>query len=153
MSSDAKEAGSSGATVPPQAGSVGGDSTEIQSGSPSLPARKPSRQSGARHTPQYRDTSEEYLPVRRSDLREISNFSWLEHGLGGIGMFFVSGAFWLLPVIFIEHGKDMKDHHWAWVGTCLLSIVFGLVLLWISHRHFKMREQRINDYFKGSSTP
>jgi len=66
-------------------------------------------------------------------------------------MFFVSGAFWLLPVIFIEHAKDMKDH-WAWVGMCLLSIVFGGVLLWVSHRHFKMRERRIKDYFEDPAS-
>lgn len=109
--------------------------------------------SGSQFKHRYYDRTEDVVPVTRSDLREIAEFGWLEEGVGAAGMFFASGAFWQLPVIFVEHGNDMKGAHWAWVGACVLSIAFGGVLLWIASRHFKMRDQRVKHYFKSENEP
>ena len=85
--------------------------------------------------------------MRRSDLREIAKFGWLEEGIGAAGTFFVSGAFWTLATLLIEHYGAWEEH-WAGFGLCVICIIFGAVLLWIARSHFQMREDRINDYFE-----
>jgi len=82
--------------------------------------------------------------VRRSDLREISTFGWLEEGAGAIGMFFLSGAIWVAVSVAIEHWADLEKYKWAFAfcGLC------GIAALWIAHKHFQMREDRITDYFE-----
>jgi len=87
--------------------------------------------------------------VSRADLRDVSTFGWLQEGVGGLGMFFASGAFWLLAAIFVEHSHELNKVA-AWIIMCVLSIAFGCVLMWISHKHFKLKQQRIEDYFSGS---
>jgi len=86
--------------------------------------------------------------VRRGDLREIADFGWLEQGAGAAGMFFLSGAFWLALSLLVEHSGELSNY-WAGFVICGLSMLFGAVLVWVAHRHFRMRENRINDYFKG----
>jgi hypothetical protein len=102
---------------------------------------------GAQHTPIYRDSSAEYVAVRKSDLREISQFGWLEEGAGAAGMFFLSGGFWLAAALLVEHSNELEKYG-AGFGLCALSVIFGVVLMWIARNHFQMREQRISDYFK-----
>jgi hypothetical protein len=106
---------------------------------------------GAQHNPIYLDSSAEYVAVRKSDLRELSTFGWLQEGAGAVGMFFVSGAFWLAITLVVEHAPELSKY-WPAFVLCLLSILFGGVLLWISHRHFQMRDARINDYFRRAGT-
>jgi hypothetical protein len=105
---------------------------------------------GALHTPSYVHSTAEYVAVRRSDLREMAEFGWLEEGAGAIGVFFFSGAFWLAVTLLVEHWEDLGKY-WSGFLLCLLSVFFGLSLIWIAHRHFKLREQRINDYFNQST--
>lgn len=106
-----------------------------------------SSSSGAQHNPTYVHSTAEYVAVRRSDLREIAQFGWLEEGVGAAGVFFFSGAFWLALTLLAENFDDLKKYV-PWFVICLVSILFGAVLLWIAHRHFIMRQQRIEDYFK-----
>jgi tetrahydromethanopterin S-methyltransferase subunit C len=102
---------------------------------------------GARYLPQYRDTRGEHILVSRADLRDVSTYGWLQEGVGGIGMFFFSGAFWLLATILVEHSKEL-DKVAPWIGMCILSIIFGAVLIGIAHTHFSLKKERINDYFE-----
>jgi hypothetical protein len=106
---------------------------------------------GAQHHPIYQDTVAEYIPVRRSDLREISEFRWLETGTGAAGMFFLSGAFWLAVTLLVEHQDDLGKYIGGF-ALCTLSVLFGLALLYIAHRHFKMRETRIRGYFENEGS-
>lgn len=105
---------------------------------------------GAQHTPTYIHSTAEYVAVRKSDLREISEFGWLEEGAGAVGLFFFSGAFWLAVTLLSEHSTNLKTYL-PWFGVCLLSMLFGVALLWIAHSHFKMRKNRIDDYFRGET--
>ena len=110
---------------------------------------------GAQHTPTYINTTSEYVAVRRSDLREIAKFGWLEEGAGACGMFFIAGAVWMAATLFFDHLDHWRDY-WPGYVFCGVCITFGVVLIWIAHSHFKLREQRISDYFEhkgsGSST-
>jgi hypothetical protein len=84
--------------------------------------------------------------VRRSDLRELTELGWLQEGLGAAGVFFFSGAFWLAATLAVEHSGNLENY-WAGFGFCGLSMLFGTVLIWVAHRHFRMRESRITGYF------
>lgn len=98
--------------------------------------KAPSRKAGgARHIAHYHDQHEDYIPVSRSLLRELSSFGWLQEGAGAAGMFFFSGAFWLLITLLAEHSSEL-DQFAAWIAFCGISILFGGVLIWIGYRHF-----------------
>src|SRR5262245_53097634 len=80
---------------------------------------------GAKAVPYYHDRHEEYELVTRDDLREIRAFGWLQQSLFGVGAFFFSGAFWLLIQLLAQ---QEKVEFTAWMGMCLISIVFGVVV-------------------------
>jgi len=103
--------------------------------------------SGSAFNMRYLNRAEDVVPVMRRDLREIGEFGVLEEGAGAVGMFFVSGAFWLLATIVIEHYDNMKTIHWAGIAFCVVCMVFGGVLLWVARRHFRLRDDRIRDLF------
>ena len=109
---------------------------------------------GARHIPHYVDLHEDYVPVSRPLLKELSTFGWLQEGAGAAGMFFFSGAFWLLATMLYEHGFHLSEYL-PWALTCILSMLFGGVLMWISYWHFKLKQNRIEDIFREhpSSSP
>ena len=101
---------------------------------------------GARIDNHYIHRTEDAIAVRRSDLHEISKFGWLEEGCGASGVFFFSGAFWLLVTLLAEH---MSEYHAyiPWFILCFVCMVFGAVLIWLAHNHFTMRQLRIAAYF------
>jgi hypothetical protein len=101
---------------------------------------------GARHHPTYVDTQAEYVAVRKSDLRDISQFGWLEEGAGAVGVFFISGAFWLAITLCVEHSDQLAKYLFGFI-FCGICILFGVVLVWIAHSHFKMRRTKIEGYF------
>ena len=89
--------------------------------------------------------------MRKNDLREIAKFGWLEEGAGAAGMFFLSGAFWALFSLVIEHHDHLADY-WAGEALCVIAMIFGGVLVWLAHAHFKMREERIKDIFEAEES-
>ena len=88
--------------------------------------------------------------MRRSDLREIARFGWLQEGAGAMGMFFIAGAVWMAATLFFDHIEN-PGKYWPGYLFCFACIGFGGVLLWVAHSHFKMREDRIRDIFKGDA--
>jgi hypothetical protein len=100
----------------------------------------------SKHVPTYQDSTAGYIAVRKTDLREISKFGWLEEGIGAGGMFFLSGAFWAFFALVIEHHDHLADY-WAGELLCLLSMIFGGVLVWLAHVHFAMRTDKIQAIF------
>jgi hypothetical protein len=134
----------------PRAGGTGAASKPRVEVPPSSTANSTltSAGTGAQHNPIYRDTSAEYLAVRRSDLREIARFGWLEEGTGAAGMFFIAGAVWMAATLFFDH-LDNPGKYWPGYLFCIACIFFGGVLIWVAHSHFSMREKRIRDYFEA----
>ena len=100
---------------------------------------------GARAFAHYEDHHESYKLVTQDDLREISGFGWIQQGLLSAGAFFFSGAFWL----FAEKvsGQD-KFQITPWMGTCILSMLFGVALVIVSLIMFALKQKRISKYFK-----
>jgi hypothetical protein len=104
---------------------------------------------GARHIPHYSDQHENYITVSPSILRELSTFGWLQEGLGAAGTFFFSGAFWLLVTLLVEHLEEIKKYA-PWLMLCVISMIFGGILIWIGYSHFRLKQDRINDIFRPS---
>jgi len=103
-------------------------------------------EAGARHIPHYHDLHEDYVPVNRPLLRDLSSYGWLQEGVGAAGMFFFSGAFWLLATILFEHGNELPKYA-PWILLCVVCILFGGVLMWVGYYHFKLKQDRIRDIF------
>ncbi len=66
-------------------------------------------------------------------------------------MFFISGAFWTGVTLAFEHSNELKAYLMQFI-ICVLACIFGGVLLWISRKHFKMRDEKIRSYFKKSAS-
>jgi hypothetical protein len=108
--------------------------------------------SGARHIPHYHDLHEDYVPVSRPILRELSTFGWLQEGAGAAGMFFFSGAFWLFITMIFEHFDELKKYV-PWLLLCIICMLFGAVLVWVGYRHFQLKQARIQDIFRENPEP
>jgi len=104
---------------------------------------------GARHIAHYHDQHEDYVPVSRPLLQELSTFGWLQEGAGGAGMFFFSGAFWLLVTMLFEHSDEFGKYI-PWLLLCVVSMIFGGVLIWVGYRHFQLKQNRIQDIFRDN---
>jgi hypothetical protein len=99
---------------------------------------------GARVHPHYQDRHEEYVLVIRDDLREIRSLGWLQQSLFGVGTFFFSGAFWLM-IELMAHQERFEFT--AWMGECVLSVLFGIVLAVVGLVLFTLRQRRLSKYF------
>jgi hypothetical protein len=99
----------------------------------------------------YHDQYEDYVSMSRPLLRELSSFGWLQEWSGAGGMFFFSGAFWLLVAILAEHGSELGKYA-PWLVVCLLSIVFGCILIWIGYVNFQIKQGRIQDISREHPT-
>ena len=108
------------------------------------PARRAAGGEGARVYPHYEDRHEEYVLVIRDDLREIRSLGWLQQSLFGTGTFFFSGAFWLLMDL-VAHQE--RAEFTAWMGMCVLSMIFGIMLGGVGLVLFSLRQRRLNKYF------
>ena len=104
---------------------------------------------GARHIPHYHDQHEDYVPVSRPLLNELSTFGWLQEGAGAAGMFFFSGAFWLFVTMISEH-SDALEKFAPWLLLCIVSMLFGAVLIWVGYRHFILKQDRIREIFRDN---
>jgi|ERR1700749_2557367 len=102
---------------------------------------------GARHVPHYHDRHEDYVPVSRPVLLELSVLGWLQEGAGAVGTFFFSGAFSLLGTMLFEHANEITKFI-PWVILCFVSMLFGTVLMWVGYHHFLLKQQRIHDIFR-----
>jgi len=100
---------------------------------------------GAQARPKYYDRHEEYVLVTKDDLREISSVGWLQEGAAAVGLFFVSGAFWLLMTLLAEHGKNKEFY--AWYLACLVIMVCGGVVMWVGVSLYRLKQRRIDKYF------
>lgn len=104
---------------------------------------------GAQARPRYRDRHEEYVLVTEDDLREAGTVGWLQEGTAGVGLFFLSGAFWLLAALLAEHGNEPEFYPWYFV--CFITVVFGGVLTWVGARLFRLKQKRLSKYFPNST--
>ena len=114
-------------------------------------SRKRDEGDGARHIPHYLEQHEDYVPVNRPLLRELSSFGWLQEGCGAAGTFFFSGAFWLFFTMLFEHSDEYKKYV-PWFLMCIVSMIFGLALLGVGYSHFKLKQDRISDIFRENPT-
>jgi hypothetical protein len=99
---------------------------------------------GARIHHKYHDRTEDTVAVTRDDLREIGTIGWLQEGAAAIGLFFASGAFWLLMTLIAEHGNDRGFY--PWYLACVVIVVCGAALLFIGLRLYRLRQQKIDKY-------
>jgi hypothetical protein len=99
---------------------------------------------GARYIPHYHDRHEDHVSVSPSDLRRLSDFALLQEGVGAAGVFFLSGAFWLLVTLLAEHWKEYIQYM-PWFVTCVISILFGAVLMWVGWVNFNQKRRLIKD--------
>jgi hypothetical protein len=117
-------------------------------------SRQKRGRSGARHHADYHDTHEDYIPVSRARLRELSNYTVLQEGTGAAGIFLFSGAFWEFIRIVAEHSIAL-EHHWEdaapWLLAFIISMAAGGVLTWVSVRHFRLKRQYIEDLFAAAN--
>ena len=113
-------------------------------------AHVPTRRS-AKHVAHYADRHEDFVLVSRSNLKEISQLSLLQEGAGAVGMFFFSGAFWLLATILFEHNAELAKYA-PWLLLCVISILFGVVLIWIGWEHYKLRKDAVDAAFLSDAT-
>jgi hypothetical protein len=100
---------------------------------------------GARIHQRYTDRTEDAIAVTRDDLREIGTISWLQEGVGGIGLFFLSGSFWLLLTLFAEHGND--PDFYSWYLACPVIMVCGAALVAVGIALFRSKRKRLHKYF------
>jgi energy-converting hydrogenase Eha subunit G len=104
---------------------------------------------GAQAHPTYYDRHEEYALVTKEDLREVSTIGWLQEGAAGFGLFFLSGAFWLLVTLIAEHGKD--PNFYPWYLACAVISVCGGILVFVGARLFLLKQARLEKYFPQES--
>src|ERR1700675_4641133 len=100
---------------------------------------------GARIHHEYHDRIEDTVAVTRDDLREISTVGWLQEGAAGIGMFFLSGAFWLLITLIAEHGRN--SDFYPWYLACLVIIACGAAVTSIGLVLLRTKRRRLHKYF------
>ena len=110
-----------------------------------LRRQKTKTEEGAKTIARYRHRYEDYIPVTLDDLREIKGFGWLQQAMFGMGMFFFSGAFWLLMAILADQKKLEIT---PWMGMCGLSIIFGFSLMAVGVVIHYLRNKRLDKYFK-----
>ena len=87
--------------------------------------------------------------MSRAKLREISTFGWLQEGIGALGVFFVSGAFWTFITLISEHSDEWRKYL-PWFILCGCLVVAGLGLIWVGYRHFKLKQDCIEEIFRNS---
>jgi hypothetical protein len=98
--------------------------------------------------PQYHSRIEEYAYVTQADLREAVSLGVLQQVLIQTGTFFFSGAFWLFIDLIIRQAEGSAPFRpTPWMGVCLLSIVFGVVLAVAGWAIFLMKQEKLRRYF------
>lgn len=101
--------------------------------------------SGAVITSQYLERRQEIIGVNRNDLEDILGFDGMAAAFGSLGMFFVSGAGWLLVDKLLDQTVFAITAPIAICGVmCLAGMAFLLAALYV---HSKKRG-RINRIFK-----
>ena len=110
---------------------------------------KPKPKEGAKHIPTYYDLKEDLVLMSKSRLQEVSDFSLLQEGVGAVGMFFFSGAFWLLATLAAEHAKELFSYV-PWFLMCFLSMGFGATLIWVSFVNYTRKRELIKKMFKDA---
>lgn len=87
--------------------------------------------------------------MTRDDLREVRALGWMQQSLFGIGSFLFSGAFWLV-IELIAHQEEERGKFelTAWMGMCFLSMIAGGVLVGVGLLLFRLREKRLDKFFK-----
>jgi len=101
----------------------------------------------------YHHRHEEYVLVIRDDLQEIKTFGWLQQVLFGTGVFFFSGAFWLLMELLAHQEMEEKGkfEFTAWMAMCVLSMGFGATLSLVALILFWLRQRRLTKYFPATA--
>lgn len=98
---------------------------------------------GALITSEYLERRQEIVGVNRNDLEDILEFDALAAGFGGIGLFLLSGATWLLvDKVTMQETFVMTTT----IGVCVASIVAGtgfFIGAWIMHHRKRGRIRRI----------
>jgi cytosine/uracil/thiamine/allantoin permease len=84
--------------------------------------------------------------VTRDDLREVKAFGWLQQGLLTLGTFFFSGAFWLLAELFAHQEAEGITQFTAWMGMCVVSMIFGIALIITAIVFYALKQKRLNKY-------
>lgn len=101
---------------------------------------------GARVHPVYSDRHEEYALVTKDDLREFKAFSWMQESLLGCGVFFFSGAFWLLCELLAHQAETSKFELTPWMFVCFVSMSFGIILTALAFGMFVLKQKRLKKY-------
>jgi len=108
----------------------------------------------ARVRPTYSDREEEYVLVTNDDLREIATFSRTERVLWDVGLFFVSGAFWLLiELIAHQASEEKKFEITSWMIFCAACVVMGAAVMYAGHSMRDMKSKRLSKYIDLAKSP
>lgn len=110
------------------------------------------RPSGAVMIPEYLERRQEVVAVNRDDLEDILGFDGMAASFGAIGMFFLSGATWLL----IDHLATAETYTPGLIGICVVSIAAGGGFLAggaFAHSKKRGRITRIYNQTKPLSAP
>lgn len=108
--------------------------------------RKKSEAKSAKHIPHYHDTHEDYVSVSKARLREISTVGALQEGAGGLGVFLISGNFWMAITLLAEHTNNLKPYY-SWLVLNGIFIVVGCFLLLVGYKLYNLKSKYINELF------
>ena len=90
--------------------------------------------------------------MTQNDLAEASEFGLMQQLLTQVGMFFFSGAFWLLIDLIIKAYEESQKPNSsfefsAWMFMCILSMIFGAALFFVGWRLSVVRQKKLKKYF------
>jgi hypothetical protein len=115
------------------------------------PARKnESTRTGGRGkvTARFHDRTEDYCYITEGDLREVVEFGYLNQALIQAGTFFFSGGFGLFAELVVREADSGKRFSITpWMGTFIVSMVFGAVLAGVGWLVFLVKQKKIRKYF------
>lgn len=102
-------------------------------------------QTGATLQNHYYERIQDVLPVNRNDLEDLLDFDATAVKFGAFGMFWVSGAFWILIEQFLTQ-KEFAMTTLTWF--CGLCIVIGVFLAYQGREMHKKKRNRIERIFR-----
>lgn len=107
---------------------------------------------GAVMIPEYLERRQEVVAVNRDDLEDILGFDGMAAAFGAIGMFFLSGATWLL----VDHLATAEAYAAGLIGVCVVSMIAGCGFLGggaYAHSKKRGRITRIYNQTKPITAP
>jgi tetrahydromethanopterin S-methyltransferase subunit C len=90
------------------------------------------------------------MSVSRYDLKEVGEVGVLQEGVGAAGVIFVSVGATEAINILVEHHATLGDYV-GWLFGCGSAMLFGVVLIVVGYRVFKMKQKKIEHLLGNDS--